>query len=71
MNRKEGWRKEAGENVSQNESKVRNLLRFPGQSKLEVCLALAGTDNSGDARPSDKWGGGGGAGGGAVIQTLS
>ena len=41
MNRKEEWRKEAGENVSQNESKVRKLFRFPGQSKLEVCLALA------------------------------
>ena len=41
MNRKEGWRKEAGENVSQNERKVRKLFRFPGQSKLAVCLALA------------------------------
>ena len=41
MNRKEEWRKEADENVSQNESKVRKLFRFPGQSKLEVCLALA------------------------------
>ena len=40
LNRKEGWRKEAGENVSQNESKVRNLLRFPGQSKLEVRQCL-------------------------------
>ena len=27
--------------MSQNGSKVRKLFRFPGQSKLEVCLVLA------------------------------
>ena len=27
---------------------------------MPICLALACTDNSGDARPSDKGGGGGG-----------